>query len=400
MSDYHNYNRIWEIGRLRLLAKSFAHCASPSAVSLGILVWAGCWVGRRVHTTFRGLQVYPSLFLFLIGPPSVCGLVLRSIQYIARSFGEPVRTVHMGVKSPLAVVYLARDPWVRPEKQFTELNEPARYSRVVVDESAPERRILITQGTLAAILGRKAGASLTEALIESFYGHDLSVFMNPRDGGYLSSSEPHICICSPCSVADIAALPRSLRDACLFAEGQLEPFFGDLKPAESKELDSLIVDCYLALGDVSGKIPLEPGALQIIEDYVRTLPFTARTAAATMMVKISLTLAVLDSCSAIGRLQAAAATEFLKESRRVSVDCEASEQQTRIEAVARHIENALRENPKGLSGAQISDLFSGNLKRGVLKAAKELLFSQKRANVVCSPTDGRPREHWSLGGAA
>jgi len=341
------------------------------------------------------------MFAFVIGPSSACDVVLRIIQNVARTFGEPVRIVHTGIRDALSLVYIIRDGLVRSEKQFTKVNQHARFSRVPVDDGERERRVLLAQGTLAAILGRKgrAGASLTEALIESSNGSDLAVFMNPRDGGYLSSSEPHICILSRCSVVDIAAMPHSMRDACLFAEGEPEPFFGDLKPAQSKESGSLIVDCYLALGDVSGEIPLEPGALQTIEDSVRTLPSSARLTAATTLVKISLILAVLDSCSAISRLHAAAATEFLTESRRALVNSAANEKQTEVEIAARRIEDALHENPI-LSGAQLSALFSGNLKRGVLKAAKELLFKQGRANVVYFPTDGRPREHWSLGGPA
>ena len=116
-------------------------------------------------------------------------------------------------------------------------------------------------------------------------------------------------------------------------------------------------------------------------------------------MKISLTMAALESCSTIDTLHAVAAAEFLEESRRVLVDCEASESQTQIQAVARRIEEALREHPNGLSGAKISDLFSRNLKRGVLKAAKKLLVRQGPATVECYPTDDRPREHWRIGGA-
>ncbi len=390
------------IGRLGRLVEAFRTYAAPSALSLGILVWAGCWVGRRVYTTFQGRKVYPNMFAFLVGPTTACDVVLRIIQHMAPTFGEAVRIVHMGIRNALSLVYIVRDDWVRSERQFTEVNEPARFSRVQVDDGEPERRILITQWTLAAILGRKGntGTSLAETLIESSNGRDLAVFMSPRDGGHLRASGPHISVFSRCSRAEAAAMPASLIDVCFFAESQMEPTFRNLRPAQMNELNSFIVDSFLALGDVAGEIPLDPEALQTIEDAVRAFPPTARASVATTMVKLSLTLAVLDSCSAIDGLHAATAAQFLTESRRVLGDCEASESQTHIHFVARRIEDALREHPQGLSGAQVSDLFSRNLKRGALKAAKELLVRQIRATVEYSPTDGRPREHWRIGGPA
>jgi len=328
-----------------------------------------------------------------------CDVVVQITDQFATAFGDPVSRVHMGIRDALSLIYTVRDKLIRPEKQFTEQNEPARYSRVLVDRGERERRVLIHQGSLTAILRRigNAGASLGEAFRCSFSGRDVAAFMNLRDGGFLRSSQPHICVFSSCSRPDAIAIPPSVRDLFLFAEGHLDSFFGDFD-AGLKELNAVLPDCCVAAAEADGEIPLAPEALRAIQEEIRAFPQAARGMAAIKIIKIAQPWAVLDSCRSIDRPHVIAASEVVKESQRVLGECQESEDQAYVENIACTIEEGLcRDTGAGLSGSQINRVFGGNLKKGTLKRAKELLLRQGRATVTYIPTDGRPLERWRLG---
>jgi hypothetical protein len=404
----HNSGRIVErfgereprIGRLGRLIEAFRSYLAPSALSLSILCWLGCWMGRRAYTTFRAQRIYPATFVFLIGPSTTCDVACGIVDVLSKDFGEPVLRVHTGIRNPQSLVYTVRDGLIRPEKQHTRPNEPARYSRVPVDGGEDERRVLIHQTTLAGILRRKAtnaGASLVEPLHACFRGRDLAWFMTLRDGGFLRSSAPHICILSVCSAADAAGITPNMRDLCFFADGSGEPFFGGLEPERIKDFNVLLPECYIAAAQTAGEIPLAQGALRFLEDAVRLFPPSARSVAATKIIKLALPWAVLDSCRHIDESHLVAATEIVKDSDRALNHCQVLKDEARVEVAASRIEEALKRSPAELTGSQLSRLFSGNLEQGVLKSAKNLLLKQRRASVTYIPTDGRPLEVWRIG---
>jgi hypothetical protein len=382
--------------------------ADPAAILLQFLAGFGSIVGRGPHSMVGATQHHSNEFVLIVGrtAKSRKGTSLGEVRAVLGAIDDSwVRScVRPGLSSGEGVIYHVRDEvWGLDKKG----------DRVLVDEGAEDKRLLIVESEFASALRvmQREGNTLSPVLRCAWDGLPLGTLTKNSP---LRAALSHISIIGHTTMDDLSRYLSVTDQANGFGNRFLVgcaqrskelPDGGALPEGEAQKLQGKVRKSF-EFGRLAGEMRRGPQAREIWKAIYPELSrddvpglfglLTARAEA--HVLRLSMTYALLDQSIEI-------LPEHLEAALAVWEYCENSVRHLFGDAigdpVADLILRALREHSGGFTRTEINNLFDRHKRAEEIDAALALLRRLGRARCEPEQTNGRPLERWfaTTGGA-
>lgn len=383
--------------------------ADPVALMLQSLAGAGNLLGRKVSITIDGSEHGLNLSPVLVGDSGAGGRKGTSWAHPRRLLisADPtwVSRIQGGLSSGEGLIWAVRDPIYREKWVNGEKGKPGRTEKILEDAGVDDKRLLAYEPEFASILKlvTREGSILSTIIRQAWDTGDLKIMTKNSPA---QATGAHISIIGHITPTELKRHLNETEAANGFGNrflwvcvrrSKILPFGGDLSKVDFQPVLSKLAHARTWAASPRKLIWDEP-AQRLWEEVYPTLTAARPGMAGALLarseaqaVRLAALYAALDCspCIRESHLRAALAV----------VDyCEQSVLylfgDTSGDHVADRMLEALRNSPKGLTRAQISDLFGRNMVGGRLEAALSYLLSTGKVWSERRETGGRPSEIW------
>jgi hypothetical protein len=375
--------------------------SDPAALLFQMLCAFGNAAGRNAYFQIEADQHYANLFVVLVGVSSKGrkGTSKSQILSLFRSADDmwTKECVQGGLSSGEGLIWAVRDPIVdesTPELKVTD--EGAKDKRLILFESefASTLRVLGRDGnTLSAVIRNAWDSGMLRSLTKNSPARATDAHISIV--GHITTDELHRYLDSTETANGFANrfLWTSVRRSKLLPEG------GSMSDVDFRgEIHRLRKALDFARHAARGRIQFDPEARQLWHSVYPELSegrpgllgaVTSR--AEPQVLRVALVYALLDCSRQLLRshlMAGLALWKYADDSARYIFGDNLGD------PVADEILAALRNNPKGLSRTQISELFSRNRRAAQISRALSLLLRGGKVRSEAIETRGRSVEMW------
>ncbi len=378
--------------------------SQPAPQDLPMLVLAGAYLGRAIHTLLGGRPVYPSLYVVLVGDGAQAALHAAEALFEPCLLDPMPRRVESGIVSAISLVHLVRGPLRRPEpvrrrtrSGAVDTYAPAGCAETVVDPGVEDPRVVLVDRNLAARLTHRTAAaqSLGAALMAAWFGDALAVPLPYRDGGRLEAPDAHVAALLVCTPDVYCDLPQDFRELCLLQEVTVG--MARFGPGAEPHHIAVAELAKALLSPPASPVPVDEPAAHLLQAAAGEMRGD-KEVALLHLAKLALVCAVLDQSTTISSRHAEPAivrfrASMVTRERLLVGGCPSRP--------ALRIYELLRAHPGGLPRSEINRLLCGKRSSADITSALEELGLRGWARSERRATGGRSAAWWAaVGGRA
>jgi hypothetical protein len=383
--------------------------ADPAALLLQFQAGAGNLLGRGVSIMVDGSAHGLNIFPVMVGDTGAGGRKGTSWSHPRRILTSADETwadrIQGGLSSGEGLVWAVRDPIYRKQWIKAKKGESGHYEDVLEDAGIDDKRLLAFEPEFASILKvlTREGSILSTIIRQTWDSGDLRV-MTKRSPAKATGA--HVSIIGHITPSELkhhlteTEAANGFGNRFLWAcvrRSKLLPFGGELSKVDFQPVFSKLAQAR-TWATSPRELTWDEPARRLWEEAYPNLTaarpgmagaLLARSEAQAVRLAAIYAALACSPCIREDHLQAALAVVDYCEQSVFHLFGDASG-----DYVADRILLALRNSPKGLTRAQISDLFERNVAGGRLEAALSSLLSTGKALTERRETGGRPSEVW------